>query len=399
MRLLPALFLSFVIACSSELPDPAQTKEARTAGAVEEIESPAGKGAAHSFLSAASDGSILLSWLEPADTRHALKISRLREGAWSNPVTVVERDDLFVNWADFPSVIEAADGRLAAHWLQKSGSSTYAYDVWIAQSADGGQTWSAPFRLHDDTTQTEHGFVSMIAEPDSAAVAAVWLDGRHMSGGHDGHGGDMTLRFGRFGPDGHVSDGEVLDARTCECCATGMALSSEGPVVAYRDRSENEIRDISIVRRTAAGWTEPATLHPDGWEIAGCPVNGPQVDARGRDVAVAWFTAPEGNARVNVSFSNDGGATFGAPIRVDESTAEGRVDLVLLSDGSAWVTWIEGEDPAAALVGRKVGRDGILSPLVKVAATTSARKAGFPRMAQAADADLFITWVDARVRV
>src|SRR5207244_3967080 len=110
-----------------------------------EIQSPAGAGAAEPFLSATKNA-LLMSWLEPIanSNRVALRFARWSGGKWSEPRTIIERDDLFVNWADFPSVVEDVKGVLFAHWLQKSGSSTYACDVQMATSIDGGRTWNKP---------------------------------------------------------------------------------------------------------------------------------------------------------------------------------------------------------------------------------------------------------------
>ena len=38
-------------------------------------------------------------------------------------------------------------------------------------------------------------------------------------------------------------------------------------MIAYRDRSADEVRDISIVRRVGGRWTKPAPVHDDGWKI------------------------------------------------------------------------------------------------------------------------------------
>src|SRR5712691_8394565 len=119
-----------------------------TSGAAQslsEIAVPAGTGSGEPFLFAAKDA-LLLSWLEPVagTDRVALRFTRLRGGTWAEPRTIAERNDFFVNWADFPSVVEDAKGVLFAHWLQKSGKDVYAYDVRVATSADGGRTWSAP---------------------------------------------------------------------------------------------------------------------------------------------------------------------------------------------------------------------------------------------------------------
>ena len=82
-------------------------------------------------------------------------------------------------------------------------------------------------------------------------------------------------------------------------------------------------------------------MQEDGWQIDGCPINGPAVAARGERVAVAWFTAAHDSPRVQVAFSNDGGESFDAAIAVAGSRALGRTDITLLPDDSALVTWLE----------------------------------------------------------
>src|SRR5690606_34451461 len=124
-----------------------------------------------------------------------------------------------------------------------------------------------------------------------------WLDGRNTSGGHHDHqGGEMTLRAAIVNPDGSLENEFLLDESVCDCCQTSSAMTSNGPVVVYRDRTETEMRDISIVRFDGENWTKPVTIHNDSWEIAGCPVNWPRVAAVENTVAVAWFTAPEGES-------------------------------------------------------------------------------------------------------
>lgn len=353
---------------------------------VEEIASPSGLGAGQPFLTTSSGGRLLMTWLEPSAKGHALRVSEWN-GAWSAPVTITDRPDLFVNWADFPSIVVAADGRLYAHWLQKSGKGTYAYDVHVASSEDG-QTWSRSRIVHRDGTQTEHGFVSMVPVARSSA-GTVWLDGRQMKGEE----GEMTLRYARVGPTGTLVRESVLDGRVCECCATGMAMTSNGPIVAYRDRSKDEVRDIGIVRWRKGGWSKPSLVHADGWKINGCPVNGPQIEARGRRVVVSWFTAAQEKGRVNVAFSSNAGETFDPPIRVDAGAPSGRVDLILLYDGSALVTWIEGLGEKAYIALRRVHPDGRMSQIRNVAESSAMRAAGFPRIALHGD-ELFLAWTD-----
>jgi hypothetical protein len=295
-----------------------------------------------------------------------------------------------VNWADFPSIVEDATGALFAHWLQKSGDGTYAYDVRVAVSKDGGRTWGSPLLLNRDGKKGEHGFVTL-APLSGGGIGATWLDGRNMVEGKEE--GEMTIRYATIDDAGAIRSDVRLDDRTCECCTTGMTMVSGRPVIAYRDRSPDEIRDIAIVRLSASGWSKPRLLHADGWKIAGCPVNGPQLAARGKRVAAAWFTAAGEHGHAYIAFSDDGGATFGKPIGVDDGTAVGRMDVSMLDVETAVVTWSEQTASGAELRARRVARNGKPGPSIKVADSSAARAAGFARMAVVGQ-DVYVAWTE-----
>ena len=350
-------------------------------------ESPAVGDAREPDLSATADGRIILSWVEKlGEKRYALRTALRDPNGWTEPRTVGEGDNWFINWADFPSVIALNDGSLAAHWLVKSGSATYAYNVNIALSKDAGKTWTSPLVPHLDNTQTEHGFVSLIPLADGR-LGAVWLDGRNMKDMKDDHDEDkplaanMTLRYASIDAAGKISDETELDDRVCECCQTSAALSSDGIVAVYRDRSQNEIRDIYTVRQQGGAWAKPQVVHADNWEINGCPVNGPAVAASGRNVAVAWFTGSGGQPHVKIAFSSDAGATFGSPIQVDDGETQGRVDVLLLPDNSALVCWLAGNAEGGEIKVRRVHANGAVGPPSVIAKTDISRSSGFPRMA------------------
>ena len=350
--------------------------------------SPAGVDSREPDLWATADGKILLSWVEKvAEKKYALRFAQNDGSNWSAAGTVAEGDNWFVNWADFPSVIALSDGSLAAHWLVKSGSGTYAYDVNIARSKDGGKTWGKPVVPHTDKTETEHGFVSMMPLPDGR-VGAVWVDGRNLKDikDHEGEGKplpvSMTLRYAAIDAEGKLSDEIQLDERVCECCQTSAAITSEGPIAVYRDRSEKEVRDTYVVRSEKGKWSAPQPVFSDNWEVNGCPVNGPSVAADGKRVAVAWYTESNESPRVKAAFSNDAGATFGKPIDVDDGETRGRVDVLMLPDGSALICWLSGNAQGGAINVRRVSPDGKLGPATMIAKTDISRSSGFPRMAR-----------------
>ena len=391
--------------CARATPDSSQSQvktaappaAAAPALDVREAESPAGPDAREPDLFSTADGRVILSWVEKVgEKRHALRFAVRDASSWSEARTVAEGDNWFVNWADFPSVIALADGSLAAHWLVKSGPGTYAYDVNISRSKDGGKTWGRPVMPHTDRTKTEHGFVSLLPLADRR-LGAVWVDGRaskDLKEGHDDKGPlpvSMQLRYAAVDAEGRLSDEAVLDERICECCQTSAAITSEGPIAAYRDRSETEVLDIHFVRQQAGGWSGPSPVHADGWEVSGCPVNGPSVAADGRRVALAWYTEQGDTPRVQVAFSGDAGATFGQPVRVDDGEAMGRVDVVMLADGSALVCWMAGGAEGGANKVRRVAADGALGPVAVVARTDVSRSSGFPRMARLGDT-VYFAW-------
>jgi hypothetical protein len=375
---------------------------------------PAAAGAATPFAAPAGSA-VLLSWVEATPAGHALRFARWDGSAVSEPGTVAEGAGWFANWADFPSIMQLPDGRLAAHWLQRSGPGRYSYDVMLTWSDDSGATWSAPVSPHRDGTESEHGFVSLFAYGSELGLA--WLDGRQFvtaagSQGDDGHGsagagapddagaghggtggGEMMVVFTTLRGDGSLGEELVLDRRACDCCQTAVASTAAGPVVFYRDRSPDEVRDIAFIQIRDGVPSAPRTVHDDGWVIHGCPVNGPAADARGDDVAVAWFTAAGEEPKVNVAFSRDAGESFGPPVRIDEGEAVGRVDLLFTDDGRAFVVWLEHAGEGAELRGRLVDPDGRAGPARTLAATSAQRASGFPRMARRG-ADVLLLWTE-----
>lgn len=393
--LVAALLVSTLAGCTRPEPaPPAADPDPAAAPAatldVQPLEPPAAPGALAPQLTAAGDR-IWLSWLEPEGDGHRFVAAALDplSGRFSEPAVIAQGEDFFANWADLPAVAPLGGDRLLAHWLGRLGASTYAYGVRLAVSDDGGRSWRPTGLLHADDSPQEHGFVSWTRDPANGAFPALaaWLDGRAM-----GDGGAMQLRVAPVADSGEPAEETLLDPQVCECCATGSAWTAEGPIVVYRDRSDDEVRDISRVLRRQGRWGEPAPVATDGWRIPGCPVNGPQVAAGGRRVAVAWFTSADSRPRVQVAFSDDAGETFGPPVVVDDSQPLGRVDLVLDRD-AALVTWLDSGDDGAAVLVRRVAADGWMGPVHALAPSSPERAAGFPRAVRAGEHVVW-TWLE-----
>ena len=312
-------------------------------------------------LVAAADGSHLLGWIEKqADGSHALRFARLppKAKAWDASRTIASGRDWFVNWADTPHVIALGDGSLWAHWLRRNGSGTYDYGIALVRSDDGGVTWSDPIRVEPDGAKNDYGFVAMWAQA-RGMLGIAWLDSRqkpvstaggHAAHAHHGHGdARMMLRAATFPATGERSAEWPLDTSTCDCCTTSVAQSARGPVLVYRGRSDDEIRDTRLVRFEDGRWTAPRDVHADGWKFAGCPVNGPAVAAHGNEVWVAWYTEADGKPSLRLARSGDAGDTFAAPLRVAEGEGVLGRAAIAIDAGKAWLAWLAERDG---------GRDG-----------------------------------------
>jgi hypothetical protein len=382
------------------------------------INTPAAAASAQPQLSVSKRG-VLLSWIERQGDLATLKFSERTATGWTPARTIASGKDWFVNWADVPSALRLPSGAIVAHWLQKSAASTYAYDVRLSYSTDDGKTWSPSFTPHHDGTPTEHGFASLFAMGDGFGL--VWLDGRNTQAPpksgegakiaeHAEHGGGaMSVRFARFDPSTRPNgdpaslragnlfkqvEESAVDAKVCECCPTTAAVTAEGIITAYRNRSDEEIRDNYVSRLVGGKWSTPQAVFNDGWKIAACPVNGPSLSANGDSVAMSWFTVKNEQGQAYAAFSQDAGKTFGSPIRVDDGGTLGRVDIEMLPDGAALATWIEFADQRAQFRARRIERNGTRSAPVTVAGIAGSRASGYPRAA-ITNGEVVFAWTES----
>ena len=341
-------------------------------------------------LSGGPDGSLILSWMSPDKVDTSLHYSAFIDGHWTAARTVISGVAIFVNWADLPSVVPIGDNHLVAHWLSQSPEDIYSYNVSVSQSMDGGVTWHASISPHTDNTPTEHGFVSIFGSDNR--VGLVWLDGRKYVNEVTDNPVDsgMTLRAAFIDEKSALSGEQLVDELICDCCQTDVAIATSGPLAVYRDRSVDEIRDISITRYVDGSWQPGQTVAEDNWEIAGCPVNGPSIAATDDLVAVAWFTAVDSISKVQVATSIDNGEGFSDALEVVSGDSLGRVGIAILDDERIAVSWLQrGLDGGATVMVRTVNTDAELGPVRIV--SESASQFAVPQMAVVGD-NLIFAW-------
>ncbi len=355
MRYLPFIILLLALACSAPdhtLPPP-----------------PVATGSGQPALAVAGND-LLLSWQEKAEDGYELKIARLSDN-WQKPLVVAKGSDWFVNWADFPSVLVNGD-KMFTYFLAKDGPKSYYYNIMYTFSADGGASWREPARLHQDTVQAEHGFVSGV--PYEQGFMVSWLDGRYAPAG-----GFMTIRSAIVDATGRVQQSFEVDSTTCDCCQTHMVLVNGQPWVFYRNRTSDEIRDIYFARFVEGAWSEPQLLHADNWQIRGCPVNGPRAATYGNRVAVAWFTGAGGKGRVKLKIIT-GEQVPQEAVVVDSVGVLGRVD-VQMDEQRIYLTYLKSKADNGVLILAVYDHDGNLVRTRELAPMSTDRGSGFGRTA------------------
>lgn len=357
-----------------------------------------GPGATTPSLTADPLRGIVLTWQtrsgDEAQLNYALMDANGRE---LRRGVIASGKDWFVNWADFPSLTVLDNGDWVSFWLQKSAPDTYAYDIHLVRSSNGGGRWGEAITPHDDATPTEHGFVSLLPLPQGQ-VQVLWLDGRNSGGGEhaDGHEseGPMSLRSVVVDRRGRLLQPQELDDRTCSCCQTDAVTVGDEIYAVYRNRSADEVRDINWVRRDAQGqWSRPHRLHRDGWQISACPVNGPAIAASGGQTLSVWPTLAK--APMAVHYQLRKGDTVRAEGLLEQSDAVlGRVDASAAADGGFAISWIGAGAKGAALMLAELDAHGAIRRIREVAALAPGRSTGNPRLLWYRSAH-YLTWTES----
>jgi hypothetical protein len=349
MPRLAALFLFATVALTAadEKPAPPIT--------FTDVASPAGHRALGASVATAPDGTLWLTWVEAAAENLAaaakksgghhhgtepaaaaaptppntLRFSTFDAAAkkWSAARPIASRPDIPLSSADFPQLVIDGRGTATAVWTNGHGGAL------VSSSADREATWSAPAPWTSASPEVEKFSFVRLAD---GRVLAAWLDGRAKQPGAKTPPKQLYARI--LGD----STDTLVDPSVCDCCQTTLtAFPDGGALLAYRGRTEDEVRDIRTARFRGKSWDDPRPLNNDDWRIAACPINGPRLASDGGRVAAAWFTAADNTPRVLASFSPDAGTRFLMPLRLDRGKPVGHVDTLILRDGALLVTWLE----------------------------------------------------------
>ncbi|HYL36909.1 MAG TPA: exo-alpha-sialidase, partial [Bryobacteraceae bacterium] len=308
--------------------------------------------------------------------------------AWSEPHTIAEHRHFFRHPAEVPEVMATSGGHWLAHWVEMPNPSTDAEYVYVSSSADGVH-WTAPRQAHRDRSPVQHGLVSML--PDAGGGASLFF-----LQSLKGEEGPTYLMRSVVDASGMEINEERLDADVCSCCPTAVAKTAKGLLLAYRDHTPKDVRDIAVMRLENGKWTASKILNADNWQIDACPINAAAVAASSDHVAISWFTAAQNSPRVLAAFSSDGGATFSKPVTVSTGRAHGYTSIAVDQRGNAIVSWLEQGSGGARVLVRGVSSAGAAGPVLEIAKGDRSAL-GYPKMARAGN-EVLIAWGGAKVQ-
>ena len=344
---------------------------------------PAGAGSLQPNWSVTPDGGTVLNWIEASkDGSYSLRYAVRHGDSWSQPVTIAAHRHFFRHPAEVPEVMEMAGGHWLAHWVENQESSDAEF-VYVSSSADGTH-WTTPLMAHRDRSPVQHGLVSM-AENVGGGASLFWLEALK------GEDGPVYLMRTVVDGSGKEVNEERLDDDVCACCPTAVAKTTKGLVVAYRDHTPKDIRDIAVVRLENGHWSPSKIINPDNWQIDACPINAASIAARGDKVAIAWYTAAHDSSQVKIVFSADGGSTFSKPVIASTGHAFGYASVVLDDSGNATVSWLEqGSGGGARVLVRTISSGGAPGPVLEIAKGEKS-ELGYPKLVRSGK-DTFIAW-------
>ena len=185
----------------------------------------------------------------------------------------------------------------------------------------------------------------------------------------------------------------VIDSMVCECCSIGVnhGTKTESGIIAYRDRDQDDQRNISIATITNTGDATGFGFDQKSWKINGCPVNGPQVVRnKSGKILVSWYSEAEGSG-INYLAVGDKASQMKVVGKFgDELPSVGRIKSSLLEDGRLLNLWVgTNESGKGRLLANTWSEESGWGSLLEISGFDRSRSSGFPTAAVVGEKALF----------
>lgn len=242
---------------------------------------------------ACNNDSVFLVWEDDRDgelENHQIYYSRSVDGgeSWLEQDVLLELDEDGFTMSLGPQIVAAGSDVHVAWYDSQNG----AYDIFVASSLDGGQTFRAPVRVDSDDPGDAYSAAPRIAATAGGQVYVTWEDSR-------GDGGESDIYFARSDDNGRTFKKDVR-------------------------------LDLGDPGGAAASFA-------------------PRIGADGNDVYVVWHDARNGVGRdVYLNYSGNGGVDWrGEAVRVNGQQAgffNSLYPAIAVEGGEAHIAWQDARD-------------------------------------------------------
>lgn len=254
-------------------------------------------------------------------------------------------------------------------WTAKGAKGTVLLN---ARSNDGGRTFSRSSLVPGTDAPGNRGWESITVD-GTGSVAVLWLDHRQLEGKsgdaasmhhHTGAAPTSSAPANTATPPrdgvamaqlsklyfGRLTEGSTreITGGVCYCCKTAVLAQGTKIYSAWRHVYDGNMRDIAFTASRDGGRTfsPPVRISRDGWQLEGCPDDGPSMAIERNGVAhVVWPTllkTEKGEQTIGLfhALTRDG-ATFTPRTRIETSGVAHHPQVAVNDQGMLAVTWDE----------------------------------------------------------
>ena len=304
------------------------------------------------------DGKLLLAWTSGGKVSVAQSTDLGK--TFNSPVVVAEHGKSLDTGGDArPQIISDMKGNVFLAYAFFKDSSWNA-QINIARSEDGGNTFTAPRSLVQDSASQR--FPSLVIKSDGNIFIA-WIDKRLVAAsnksGQKKLGGSIAYSNSLDG--GRTFQAErIANEDACECCRIGVSLSQKNqPVIIYRAIFPGGVRDHASQIISSNGPEKIRRIANDGWKTDACPHHGPTVAVSSQGtIHTAWFTQGANRAGVFYANSHNEGASYSEPMRLGKVDASTSRPYLLALGKNIWLVWKEFDGHDTVVVMKQSGDDG-----------------------------------------
>jgi hypothetical protein len=317
------------------------------------------------------DGKLLLAWT----ANGAVSVAQSSDvgKTFSPAVMVAEHGKSLDAGADArPQIVADQKGNVFLAYAFFKDANWNA-QINTARSSDGGNTFTAPASLVNDSSSQRFPTVLMKSDGD---IFISWIDKRLVSaakqGGQKRLGGSIAYSSSQDGGKSFQTE-RFANESSCECCRIGGSIDPSGnPVLAYRAIFPGGIRDQASQVILASGAGPIRKVADDDWKTDACPHHGPSIAVSNAGTFhVAWYT--QGSKRSGVFYANsiNQGATYSKPSRIGSEGANVSRPYLFASGQQVWLAWKEFDGVQSTVYLKASSDDGKTWAAPKAVSSTS----------------------------